>query len=188
MSQAESTQFETLQAEITHLKAELQLRDQLVDQLSQELFRLINNRSQVNSQPTTSDNHQWQLDSLKAQMANIEEQVSLDQRQIANRDAEIQELRTQVKTLTERNRSLEQMLQDLPQIYRQKFAQRIKPVKQKVEQLQQENQQLHSKVQTLTKRLAEENGTYQNNDIDQPSSESSVVSRQSPDDLPNNFQ
>jgi len=181
VSQAESTQFETLQAEITHLKEELQLRDQLVEQLSQELFRLVKHPSQVNSQPTTSDNNQLQLDRLKAQMANIEEQVNLDQRQIANRDAEIQELRTQVKMLTERNQSLEQMIQDLPQIYRQKFAQRIKPVKQKVEQLQQENQQLHTKVQTLTERLAVRNGTHQDNDIDQHLSASS-------DDLPNNVQ
>lgn len=168
MSQAESSQLETLQAEITHLKGELQLRDQLVEQLSQELFRLVKKTPDVTSQTVAPEEYQSQVDRLKAQIADIEEQVNFDQRQISHRDAEIEELRQKVKTLTERNRTLEQMLQDLPQIYRQKFAQRMKPVKEKVEQLQQENQQLQAQVQTLTYRLAVRNRTHQDNDVDLP--------------------
>lgn len=175
VSQAESSQLETLQAEIAHLKGELQLRDQLVEQLSQELFRLVKKTPDAASQTVASEEYQSQVERLKAQIADIEEQVNFDQRQISHRDAEIEELRNKVKTLTKRNQTLEKMLQDLPQIYRQKFAERMKPVKAKVEQLQQENQQLQAQVQTLTYRLTIKNRNHQDNDIDQRSQQAPSV-------------
>lgn len=175
VSQAESSQLETLQAEIAHLQGELQLRDQLVEQLSQELFRLVKKTPDAASQTVASEEYQSQLERLKAQIADIEEQVNFDQRQISHRDAEIEELRNKVNSLTKRNQTLEKMLQDLPQIYRQKFAERMKPVKAKVEQLQQENQQLQAQVQTLTYRLTIKNRNHQDNDIDQRSQQAPSV-------------
>lgn len=159
---------ETLQAEIAQLKGELEMRDQLVDQLSHELFRLVKDHPNFTSSEAENDPHQSQLERLNAQLAEIEEQVQFYQKQISTRDAEIYQLQTKVNTLTERNQTLEQMVQELPEIYRQKFAQRMKPVKEKVEQLQRENQQLHSQVQTLTYRLTVRSRPSQDNQVDLP--------------------
>ncbi len=163
---------ETLQTEIAHLKEELQWRDQLVDQLSQELFRLIKDNPDFTPQTPESEANQAQIDQLKGQIAEIEEQFQFYQTQIATRDQEIYQLQSKIKTLSQRNQTLEKMLQDLPEVYRQKFAQRMKPVKEKVEQLQQENQQLQAHVQTLTYRLAIRNHHPNDHDIDLPNLQS----------------
>jgi DNA repair exonuclease SbcCD ATPase subunit len=155
VSQAEPSPIETLQAEITHLKGELQLRDQLVDQLSQEVFRLIANHPPNGTPPSADpENYPSQLERLNAQIAEIDEQVQFYQKQLGTRDTEIHQLQNKLRTVTERNQSLEQLLQELPELYREKFAQRMKPVKEKVEQLQRDNQKLQAQVQTLTYRLA----------------------------------
>jgi chromosome segregation ATPase len=168
VSQAESSHLETLQAEIAHLQGELQLRDQLVDQLSHELFRLVQDYSNATSLPSNTESDQSQLEGLQGQIAEIEEQVQFYQKQISTRDEEIYQLQSKIKTLTEKNKTLEKMLHDLPELYRQKFAQRMKPVKEKVEQLQRENQQLHAQVQTLTYRLTVRNRSSHDHDIDLP--------------------
>jgi hypothetical protein len=49
---------------------------------------------------------------------------------------------------------LEQVVQELPGVYRQKFAERIEPIKEKLDQLQKENRQLHTELQSVTYRLA----------------------------------
>lgn len=160
--------IESLQAEITQLKGELQLRDQLVEQLSQELFRLVKEYPSYTSVSETTEEHRSQLELLNNQIAEIEEQIQFYQQQISTRDTEIYQLQAKIRTLTERNQALEEMLQDLPQVYREKFSQRMKPVKEKVEQLQQENQQLQAKVQTLTYHLAVRTRTPNDPDIDLP--------------------
>lgn len=168
VSQAESSHLETLQAEVKHLKEELNLRDQLVEQLSQELFRLVKDNSNFTASEQETESSASQIDRLKSQIAEIDEQVQFYQKQIETRNSEIEQLQTKIKTLTERNQNLEQMLQELPQVYRQKFAQRMQPVKEKVETLQQENQQLQAKLQTLTYRLAARNRTHKDNQVDLP--------------------
>ncbi|AFZ44732.1 hypothetical protein PCC7418_2590 [Halothece sp. PCC 7418] len=168
MSQAEPSHLETLQAEIAHLQGELQLRDQLVDQLSQELFRLVKDPTSAASPPVGADPEQSQIERLNAQLTEIEEQVQFYQQQITTRDQEIYQLQNTIKTLMAKNKNLEKMLEDLPELYRQKFAQRLKPVKEKVEQLQRENQQLQAQVQTLTYRLTVRNRSSHDQDIDLP--------------------
>jgi len=162
---------ETLQAEITHLQGELLLRDQLVDQLSEELFRLLKAHPGLTSQSADTETYQSQIEQLSTQIAEIEEQLKFYQKQIATRDTEIYQLQGRIKTLMEKNQTLEKMLQDLPELYRQKFIQRMKPVKEKVEQLQQENQQLQVQVQTLTYRLRVRSGHSNDHNIDLPNLE-----------------
>ncbi len=52
---------------------------------------------------------------------------------------------------------LEQVVQELPTLYRKKFNERIVPIKEKVGQLQRENRQLHAELQSVSYRLAVRN-------------------------------
>jgi regulator of replication initiation timing len=49
---------------------------------------------------------------------------------------------------------LEQVVQELPEVYRQKFSDRLQEVKQRVVDLQKENRQLQAELQSVTYRLA----------------------------------
>ncbi len=194
MSQAESSNIETLQAEISQLKGELQLRDQLVEQLSQELFRLVKDNPNFTARnlESESESNQSQVERLKAQISEIEEQLQFYQAQLSTRDAEIYELQSRVQALTEQNHSLQEELENQPQLYRQKFykhlepvknklkqlqtenqqlhaqLQQMKPVKEKLKQLQAENQQLHTQLQNLHHRLSARSQAHSNNHVDLP--------------------
>lgn len=158
MIQAIPTQqnLQTLQGEISHLQENLQLRDQLVEQLSQELFRLIKD---ITTEPQTDSepNHQGKIDQLHEHLQETEQQVEFYQEQISVRDEEIYQLRQCVQELTDRSRMLEVVVQQLPNIYRQKFSEKLVPIRDKVVKLQQENQRLNSEIQSLSYRLAVKN-------------------------------
>lgn len=140
--------------EVSRLREELQLRDQLVQQLSQELFRLVKGNANFMPQPQVSERHQAEMRLLREQLQEVEQQVVFYQEQIAVRDAEIYQLRQSVQELSDRSRMLEQVVQELPQIYRQKFAERMVPLKEKVTMLQRENRQLHAELRSVSYRLA----------------------------------
>ena len=153
----QSSDAETLQqvqAENTRLQEELTLRDQLVQQLSQELFRLVKGNVSFAPTESASDNQEEQLRSLQEQLQNVEEQVKFYQEQIETRDSEIYQLRQSVQELSDRSGMLEQVVQELPHLYRQKFAERMAPVREKVALLQRENRQLHAELQSVSYRLA----------------------------------
>jgi chromosome segregation ATPase len=153
-SQVETTKLTSLQSEVTQLRQELQMRDQLVQQLSQELFRLVKGNANFTPKQEVSERHVAQMNALREQLSEVEQQVQFYQGQINNRDGEIYQLRQSVKELTDRSRMLEQVVQELPQVYRQKFAERMIPVKEKLEALQRENRQLHAELQSVSYRLA----------------------------------
>jgi chromosome segregation ATPase len=152
--QTETPTLPTLQAEVSRLREDLQLRDQLVQQLSQELFRLVKGNTNFTPPPEVSERHQAQMRVLREQLQDVEQQVTFYQTQITSRDEEIYQLRQSVQELTERSRMLEQVVQELPKIYRQKFAERMIPVREKVAMLQRENRQLHAELQSVSYRLA----------------------------------
>ncbi len=129
------------------------MRDRLVQQLSQELFRLVkgNNNGAIVHQ---NGNETAKLQTLHQQLQEVEEQVEFYQAQIGDRDSEIVQLRQTVSELTDRARMLEQVVQELPEIYRQKFAERLEPIKEEVAALQQENRRLHAELQSVSYRLA----------------------------------
>jgi len=152
--QTETPTLHAVQAEVSRLREDLQMRDQLVQQLSQELFRLVKGNTNFMPQPEVSERHQSQMRVLREQLQDVEQQVTFYQEQISTRDEEIYQLRQSVQELTDRSRMLEQVVQELPQIYRQKFAERMAPVREKVAMLQRENRQLHAELQSVSYRLA----------------------------------
>jgi chromosome segregation ATPase len=155
--QTDTPTLNNLQIEVSHLREELDLRDQLVQQLSQELFRLVKGNTGFLPSAEISERQEGQMLALREQLQGVEQQVTFYQEQIAERDAEIYQLRQSVQELTDRTRMLEQVIQELPQIYRQKFSERLAPVKEKVAALQRENRQLRAELQSVTYRLAVKN-------------------------------
>jgi hypothetical protein len=69
--------------------------------------------------------------------------------------------------LSDRSRMLEQVVQELPRIYKEKFEQRLTPVREKVVQVQHENRRLHAELQSVSYRLAVRN--RKTNELDLPS-------------------
>ncbi len=169
MSQTDDPTIQTLSAEISKLRQELHLRDQLVQQLSGELFRLVKGNTTFMPQPENSVSHLTHLQTLTEQLQAIEEQVTFYQEQITTRDSEIYQLRQTVQELSDRSRMLEQVVQELPQIYRQKFEERMAPVREKVATLQRENRQLQAELQSVSYRLALKTRTASHSGIDLPS-------------------
>ncbi len=168
MSQTDNSTIQALSTEVSKLRQELQLRDQLVQQLSQELFRLVKGNTGFIPEPEVSQRHQNELNTLREQLQAVEEQVGFYQEQISNRDGEIYQLRQSVQELTDRSRMLEQVVQELPQIYRHKFEERMAPVREKVALLQQENRQLQAELQSVSYRLALKSRTASHSGIDLP--------------------
>lgn len=157
MTQTDVENLSVLQAEVARLREELQMRDQLVQQLSQELFRLVKGNASFTPAPALSEEQQVGMRNLQEQLQNVEQQLAFYQEQISSRDTEIYQLRQSVQELTDRSRMLEQVVQELPQVYRKKFAERMIPVREKVASLQQENRQLHAELQSVSYRLAVRN-------------------------------
>lgn len=154
MTQPANPNLPELQTEVTRLREELEMRDQLVQQLSQELFRLVKGNTGFMPSPEVSERHLAEMRSLREQLQGVEQQVMFYQEQISARDGEIYQLRQSVQELTDRSRMLEQVVQELPRIYKQKFAERMGPVKEKVAMIQRENRQLHAELQSVSYRLA----------------------------------
>lgn len=154
VSRIEPPTLPALQTEVSRLREDLQMRDQLVQQLSQELFRLVKGNASFLPKPEVSERHMAEIRKLRDQLQEVEQQVSFYQEQIATRDSEIYQLRQSVQELSDRSRMLEQVVQELPQLYRQKFAERMAPIRDKVNTLQRENRQLHAELQSVSYRLA----------------------------------
>ncbi|EFA71505.1 hypothetical protein B7O87_11460 [Cylindrospermopsis raciborskii CENA303] len=154
MTESENPNIQQLATEVLQLRQDLQLRDQLVQQLSQELFRLVKGNSNFAPQQKELKGNTGQITALQNQLQAMEEQVTFYQEQISTRDAEIHQLRQSVQELTDRSRMLEQVVQELPQIYSQKFEERMNPVQEKMAMLETENRQLQAELQSVSYRLA----------------------------------
>jgi chromosome segregation ATPase len=143
-----------LKAEIARFREELKTRDQLVQQLSQELFRLVKtNSASYAPRPEVAGDYRAEVRLLREQLQGVEDQVRFYQEQLQRRDLEIQQLRQTVRELTDRSQMLEQVIRELPKIYTQKFAERLAPIKNKIMALQTENRQLQEDLQAVTERL-----------------------------------
>ncbi len=147
-----------MQAEVLHLRQELQMRDQLVQQLSEELFRLVKEKpAQVKQLEAAYPK------ALQQQLQVIKQQLSSQHRAVANRNAEITQMRQSLQKLSERNDLLEQAVQEIPEVYRQRFAARVGPIKQRMTMLQRENQQLHTRLEMVNYHLKDENPLFRTN-------------------------
>jgi len=163
------------QSEIVRLKEELEMRDQLVQQLSQELFRLVKGNQDFLPTPAVSEQHQSEVRSLRDQLHKLEEQVTFYQSQIEERDEETHHLRQTTQELTDRTRMLEQVVQELPRIYKEKFAERMNAVKERVARIQQENRELQAELQSTSYRLAMRSRKGGNSNLDLPTFPSEML-------------
>ncbi|MGC1306103.1 MAG: Npun_F5560 family protein [Phormidesmis sp.] len=174
MTQTASVNGSSTHSEIARLQEELAMRDQLVQQLSQELFRLVKGNQDYMPAPVISEQHQQEVQSLREQLRKLEEQVSFYQTQIEERDEETYQLRQTTQELTDRTRMLEQVVQELPRIYKEKFAERMNAVKDRVAKIQQENRQLQAELQSTSYRLAVRDRKGQNH-LDLPTFPSEML-------------
>ncbi|MEL7329928.1 MAG: Npun_F5560 family protein [Cyanobacteria bacterium J06559_1] len=163
------------QSEVARLKEELEMRDQLVQQLSQELFRLVKGNQDFLPAPEVSEQHEQEVRSLREQMQKLEERVTFYQTQIEEKDAENNQLRQTSQELTDRTRMLEQVVQELPRIYKEKFAERMEAVKDRVARIQQENRELQAELQSTSYRLAMRSRKGGNSNLDLPTFPSEML-------------
>lgn len=178
MTQATISNIASSHAEISRLQEELEMRDQLVQQLSQELFRLVKGNQDFMPAPELTEAHQQEMQALREQLRKQEQQIAFYQGQIESKDEEAEELQRTNQELTDRARMLEQVVQELPRIYKEKFAERMNAVKDKVAQIQQENRELQAELQSTSYRLAVRNrkGT---NHLDLPTFPSEMLGKNS---------
>lgn len=169
MIKTDTLNTHTLKAEVTRLSGELQVRDQLVQQLSQELFRLVKGNVGYAPSPEMSDQHKAEVQKLRDQLKTLDQQVATYQAEVGDRDNEISDLRNNVQELTDRSRMLEQVVQELPGVYREKFAERLGSVRERVSELQKENHRLHAELQSVSYRLAVRSRKSTNTGLDLPS-------------------
>jgi chromosome segregation ATPase len=156
---------ETVVQELVQLRQQIQVRDQLVEQLSTELFRMVktyppalpaSTSAGMSKQPIPSS--QVEDDALRADLNHLEEQIEFYQGQIDKRDVEITRLQKSCQVLSERNQLLETIIQELPEMYKQKFVDRLDLVKSKVQSLQTENRRLNSALQQVNAQALPEAG------------------------------
>ncbi len=154
MNQTQPTNISTLKAEVTRFREELSIRDKLVQQLSQELFRLVKDNTAYAPRPEVAGDYRAEVRLLREQLHGVEQQVQFYQGQLQRRDVEIQQLRQTIRELNERGQMLEQVIRELPKVYTRKFAERLAPIKNKIMSLQSENRQLQANLVAVTDRLA----------------------------------
>lgn len=145
MEQAETALQDEQQQENDLLKHQLRVRDQLVDQLSAQLFQMVQEHPpalpQARSPFTMGSSAQFNPE-VKA----LEQQISFYQDQIDQRDQQIAQLKRSCQELRDRNQMLENVIQELPEVYRQQFAERLDQFKEKLQALKLENQKLQAEL------------------------------------------
>jgi chromosome segregation ATPase len=154
VTQTQSIHPSSLQAEVARFRDELRTRDRLVEQLSQELFRLVKENTPYAPRPEVAGDYRTEVRLLREQLQDVEQQVLYYQEQLQRRDVEIRQLRQTIRELSERGQMLEQVIRELPRVYTQKFAQRLAPIKAKIVSLQTENRQLQADLVAVADRLA----------------------------------
>ncbi|XFA73396.1 hypothetical protein RYO59_001640 [Thermosynechococcaceae cyanobacterium Okahandja] len=148
-----------------NLADELLVRDQLVQQLSEELYQLMVQHPELfvrfyQARKAEAANAaalqllQQQIQQVEAHIARYQEQILAYQQQLQARESEVTDLKHQVIELGDRNQMLERVIQEMPEVYRQKFSERLKQVQLKVEHLQKENDQLRSELRHTQALLA----------------------------------
>lgn len=162
MNPSDANLSDAVEQELAQLRRQLQLRDQLVEQLSTELFRMVKTHPPALSPAGSSPSSALALtpqtpeSALRDDLRQLEEQIEFYQSQIDKRDQEVSRLQKSCQVLSDRNQMLERIIQELPEVYRQKFADRLDAVKSKFQSLQTENRRLHGELQQVNARLLPE--------------------------------
>ncbi len=107
---------------------------------SNEQFDLLPSpQSTTQGEPSEIRTLQGQVDLLQMREEKLRQQV-------LNYELEIEQL-------LHHNQILEHTIQELPEIYRRKFQERVHPIRERIRAIQQENLQLRSDVQDLSLQL-----------------------------------
>jgi chromosome segregation ATPase len=183
VNKTQPTNISTLKAEVARFREELSTRDQLVRQLSQELFRLVKDNTPYAPRPEVAGDYRAEVRLLREQLQGVERQVHFYQDQLQRRDLEIQQLRQTIRELSERSQMLEQVIRELPKVYTQKFAERLAPIKTKIMALQSENRQLQANLIAVTDRLATKGIQLQQSTPDLKLDLPNITQQQSPQQL-----
>jgi DNA repair exonuclease SbcCD ATPase subunit len=154
--------------ELAQLRRQLQQRDQLVEQLSSELFRMVKSHPPALPASTSGSSAlalmpQTPEASLRDDLRRLEQQIEFYQSQIDKRDQEMGRLQKSCQVLSDRNQMLERIIQELPEVYRQKFSDRLEVVKSKFQTLQTENRRLHGELQQVNGRSLPESKNQKKN-------------------------
>ena len=143
--QSETAVQEEQQQQNNLLKHQLKARDQLVDQLSAQLFQMVQEHPPALPQARSPFSMGSSAES-SSEVKSLEQQISFYQDQIDQRDQQIANLKTSCQDLSDRNQMLENVIQELPEVYRQQFAERLEQFKEKLKALKIENQKLQSEL------------------------------------------
>ena len=145
VSQDENVVGDEQQEQTELLKHQLKIRDQLVDQLSAQLFQMVQDHPPALPQARSSFNGGIP-NSASEDVQALQQQISFYQDQIDQRDQQITQLKTSCQELSDRNHMLENVIQELPEVYRQQFAERLDRFKEKMQALKAENQKLRTEL------------------------------------------
>lgn len=120
---------EQLYAELQRLQEEVLLRDQLIQQLSRQLYT--------------------ELDRSKAPQAAVD---AIAPESLEAKPADLQQ---EYLALKARNQQLEHQLLQLPQVYQRKFEERLEPIQARLQFLEAENQRLQAHLHAEAPLLPE---------------------------------
>jgi chromosome segregation ATPase len=90
---------------------------------------------------------------LEAHVHQLEAQIKGSREEIDAREAGLRALLGKIQTLSGNNRQLEQHLQEVPELYRRKFTERMNPVAEKIQGIQSENYRLQLEMQGMAQKL-----------------------------------
>jgi predicted nucleic acid-binding Zn-ribbon protein len=142
-----------LKAELVYLQEELEVRDQLIQQLSEELFRLIQTSSYFSSDTDVIALPEAQS-SVDVPPLEAEDTWSDYNDELAAKDAEIYQLRQIIEELKDRCLRMETVIQEFPNVYRRKFSERMETIRTKITDLQAENRSLRVELKLIQQRLS----------------------------------
>lgn len=166
----EAQSLTLFQSNQSQLQDEIALRDRIIEQLSAELFRLIQQHPELftghsqrpglilkGQETPSSVIFSPEYQTLQIRLQEVEAHISFYQTQITQRDADNAHLQEVNQDLSDRNHNLELVIQELPEVYRQKFSQRLDQVRDKLSALQTENRQLQESLQSMNYQLEVQN-------------------------------
>ncbi|AZB71831.1 hypothetical protein [Synechococcus elongatus] len=125
---------EKLYAELQRLQEEILLRDQLIQQLSRQLY-------------TELDRQAMPPEATAAEAVPISEPERVE--------TSTEHLQQEYLALKARNQQLEHQLLQLPQIYQRKFEERLEPLQARLQFLEAENQRLQAHLHSEAPLLPE---------------------------------
>ena len=92
---------------------------------------------------------------LKAEMHELRGQIDILELREEKLHLQMSNYVCEIDQLNEQNVLLENLVQDLPDIYRRKFRERMKPIRERIARIQEENIRLHEDIDCLAQKLAE---------------------------------